>query len=438
MEEKKGIGIYPNPSRIILVCSDIFPEGIKLDSSKRIQLFKQFINCGFDYARYGGKYTEDSIIKDFFTFIKGSNLRLLLQGENLLGSEVNVKNFIDTFCKYPYLGAWELCDEPRYYIDSDNDGTVEEDRCILDEWLQKYNVIKSIQNSLPQQDRHLIFMNLCAEESIGWIGHKTYPEYLNEVREKFDPGLWSFDYYPIYEYKGMIKMHPHFFNRLQMFSDISKKSGAPFWSYCRTTEIHYQYKESFAPKPTLASISMCAFSALAHGAQGLVFWTYGERKENKDESYGSAPVDRDCNKTMTWYILKDVIAEIRKYNGVFLGCTFRECLYTGDTIPDGTKRLTGKFGAFNKIVSGKAGVLVSRFLQKPRVFNTDGKLYNDEIVMIVNRDVVNKQNIALELSGEHVVDEVTPSAISPDNGNVLNRTLDPGGYIIFHWRYALT
>lgn len=183
---------------------------------------------------------------------------------------------------------------------------------------------------------------------------------------------------------------------------------------------------------------MCAFSALAHGAQGLVFWTYGERRENKDESYGSAPVDRDCNKTMTWYILKDVIAEIRKYNGVFFGCTFRECLYTGDTIPDGTKRLTGKFGTFSKIESGEAGVLVSRFLQKSRVFNTDGKLYNDEIVMIVNRDVVNKQNIALELSGEHVVDEVTPSAISPDNGNVLNRTLDPGGYIIFHWRYALT
>ena len=102
-----------------------------------------------------------------------------------------------------------------------------------------------------------------------------------------------------------------------------------------------------------------AFTALAYGAQGIVYWTYGQRIPTPQEDYQSALVNLNGKKTATWYAAKKVNAEIRKFNNIFYGCEMKMVRHTGDKIYAGTQALSGEIGPFKSLASGGAGVVVS-------------------------------------------------------------------------------
>lgn len=384
----------------------------------------QFIECGFDYARYGKKYREVDLYTKFFHKVRGTNLRLMIYNRLLHGSQQDVKSFVDLFKFNPNLGAWQLGDEPKYSQ--------------LNSWADAAKKIKDAQvdvlYSVP------IYINLCPVKSDEWTGENTtYREYLDEVYSLFDPRIWSFDYYPVYQVKNTeeSKIRLEFYDRLNVFKNVSKETYVPFWSYCRTKEVHFLDGRSwFYPAPTLSSMQFSVFTALAFGAQGIVFWTYGQRNNNDSETYANAPIDRDGNKTEIWYLVKNIISQIRKYNDVFIGCTFVECKYTGDTEIECLDKLEGGIGAFNSIVSQESGVFVSQIWQRYRKYDTSTELLRSTYhLIVVNRDVLNSQEVTFTLKDNYEVEEITLTEIGYNAGTTIKRTLEPGGYIIFRWRH---
>ena len=52
-----------------------------------------------------------------------------------------------------------------------------------------------------------------------------------------------------------------------------------------------------------------AFSALGYGAQGIVYWTLGQRKSSPHETYTTALINLKGEKTAAWYVAKKVNLE---------------------------------------------------------------------------------------------------------------------------------
>ncbi len=207
---------------------------------------------------------------------------------------------------------------------------------------------------------------------------------------------------------------------------MSKECGTPFWAYCQS--MSFKNKDVQRPAATVPYLRFEAFSALAYGAQGIVYWTYGQRLSTKNEAYLSALVNLDGDKTPAWYAARQVNNEIKALNDVFYNSRLVDCRHTGDILYRDTKKLSGTFGPLKHIVSGKEGVMVSHL-------KTNGNDY----LIIVSRDPFSSQTVRLNFD-DVKVEELTVSSSGNNysvrkkkiNGSV-KRSLSPGGYLVFNW-----
>ena len=183
----------------------------------------------------------------------------------------------------------------------------------------------------------------------------------------------------------------------------------------------YTTKWYSRPVATEEYLRFEAFSALAYGAQGIIYWTYGQRKSNEVETYTSALVNMNGKITKSWYAAQKVNQEIKKYNDVFYECKVEQVRHTGSNLYKGTKRLSGTIGPFKMIRSKDAGVIVSLIINK-------GETY----IVLVSRDVLKKQTITLELSANKKVKNISSNKQEIyDWRKDVTLTLDKGGYVIF-------
>lgn len=384
--------VHPTPGEIsIMACSSV-SSGIQPTK----QLYKDLVDCGFNLTRDNGSL---DFFMQQFELIGGLNLKYIISSR-LLGTS-DQEWFVRTLKESKYLGGWYLIDEPHF-----------DD---LDEVKEKYI------NLYKEDPNHLIIVNLVGVISSKFTGkYKYLREYYHYIQELLSPGLWSYDYYPIlYKNGKLIIDYEQFYSDLEDFSKISKNTNRPFWAFCETME--YKAKTYSRPAATEAYLNFEAFSALAYGAQGIAYWTYGMRNSNDEEQYVSALVDKQGKKTKAWYAAKKVNNQIKRFNDVFYQCDVMEVKHTGEKLYRGTKQLTGEFGPFKSIKSGKAGVLVSHIENK-------GTKY----IVIVNHDILKKQKINLELLPYKKV--VSISLTKPQyysSGKIININLDKGGYVIF-------
>ena len=168
-----------------------------------------------------------------------------------------------------------------------------------------------------------------------------------------------------------------------------------------------------------------AFSALAYGAQGIVYWAYAQQKSLKEDSFLSAPIDMNGKKTKAWYAVQSVNQEIKAYSEVFLNSEVIDCQHTGNLDLKNVKIYQGNFGPIKTIKTEEMGVLLAHLK------NTGG-----EYLVIVNHDVNNLQCIELELSlglrGEQLLFSDDKETIT-SNGELYSSwrlSLSPGGYSV--------
>lgn len=384
--------INPTPGEITIVASTPIPHGITATH----QAYVDLIDCGFNIGMEGG---DLNYYKKQFEAIGDLDFKYIVDNSALLTD--NRTRYIKELEGNKHFAGWKFKDEPKY-----------DD---LDELAKQY---KALYKADPN---NLIYMNLIGGLNNRFTGDlKSFPAYLQLIEEKFAPPVWSYDYYPVSIKNRQISVDlTNFYYDLECFMEISQKTGRPFWAYCQSMA----YKSSYVERPAATEqyLRFEAFSALAYGAQGIVYWTYGQRKSNTAETYFSALVNSDGKKSPAWYAAKKVNAEIKKYNDVFYGCKVIGVRHTGNTNFKTTKKLTGEIGPFKSITAEKSGVLVSK------IENQDNTYY-----VIVSHDVLANQKVTLTLSPNRKVTDLTSNnnrIYSTETPFTL--TLDKGGYIIF-------
>ena len=382
----------PTPGEISIIASTPIPYGIKPSHSAYIDL----VDCGFNV---GMEQATLEYFKQQFELIGDLNFKYMIQNPALFNNQRS--EFIEAFKNEPKFAGWKFKDEP-----------------LFNDLSNLKNQNEALYKAYPQK---LIYINLVGVISQVFTGpYQNFAQYLDYIEEILHPEIWSYDFYPIITKQGKtICENELFYYALETFSAQAKKTSRPFWAYCESM----QYKTNTYSRPAAneAYLRFEAFSALAYGAQGIVYWTYGQRQPGQSEDYISALVNINGKKTSAWKAAKKVNAEIKKFNDVFFGCNVKELKHTGDIIYKGTKKLSGTFGPFKMIRSGNSGVVAS-------LIENNGSVY----IVIVSRDVFKKQKVSLELlPNQSVVDlnAAIPVQYSWRKDIVFN--LDKGGYKIF-------
>ncbi|MDR2449927.1 MAG: hypothetical protein LBD52_08220 [Prevotellaceae bacterium] len=170
--------------------------------------------------------------------------------------------------------------------------------------------------------------------------------------------------------------------------------------------------------PTHNDIRLQVYSDLAYGAQCIQYFTYADVGNLE----WRAPTGPNGEKLGTYYILKEVNAEIKALSPVFLNATVKWVRHTGE-IPVGCTELDKSMlpSVFHTLhIQGGKGALVS-LMEKG----------NDNFLVIVNHDI--NEDITVEASGAADLYRVLKDAsiVAADN---RMHTLTPGDMLIYFWK----
>lgn len=204
----------------------------------------------------------------------------------------------------------------------------------------------------------LVHINLLPIHGLG--SAPDYVAYLNVYARRFRPAYWSFDLYPILEYRPAItpapffgqchnlrpgegvQLHEHFLRTLEMMLAQSRKSGKPFWYYPMSSE--FTDKGAYYPYPLEQYLRYQVFTALAYGARGICPWRYIQDYSSVDsiftpvadiskyEMFLTNPLNIDRTRTPAWYFVRRVNREIREYGHVFLSSRVEAVYHTGISV----------------------------------------------------------------------------------------------------------
>lgn len=396
-----------------------------------------FINAGtFNQINHIFQYTEDTAY----------NLPAFVCYNYAIATPYSAISGLAQYVDNQRVLGWNLRDEPPYYLWGDVlaqlNNVVPKNNLPLIDWnglSMGYLICRQL---APNK---LAYWTLAIPEStannyLNVVGScLTYENYLNRLAQLYRPPLWSYDVYPIIEKQESGKItttvrYQHFYNSLRMMSAISVNTGSPFWAYGMIMK-HVWYDKNTAektetnwstclPLPTSGVLRFELFSALACGAQGLVYYRYGVSRRLNDPSSGSKEepefygVSAACsvninqnNNGQTVYeyvantalqqIIKRVNAEVQFYKEVFLNSVLENAyqIYESNNFSygDGIPRSTGL--ANQIIVSVHA--YASNNIQSPGVLLTTivqnkGTQREKRYVIMVSHDAYYAQVLKLD------------------------------------------
>lgn len=368
------------------------------------QKIKDIKDCGFNTILYydEGKPSADSICK-----IASRNGIDVILGAYKLKSD-KAQSYINKLSSNNNIIGWYLKDEPLF-----------KDLPALK--IEYDNLIKYT-NGKP------IYINLIGCRSDKYTGPcPTIGEYLDTIETLFHPHIWSFDYYPISVDDGNLKVqYNQFFKSLKAFHDKSLQTGRPFWSFCETVE--YKRPEIERPAATIPFLRFEAFSALAFGAKGIVYWSYELTKSRKGQ-FISALIDSTGRKTPAWHHAQMVNQEISAFSSIFANANINRIYIPNKNLL--SKQLKADFSkpidALVDIKTDGKGLLISDF-------TSNGINY----LLILNLDVENPQTVKAHFLPKyqyHQLDYKTPNSIrkSKLSSSSYQKTLPPGSYTILSY-----
>lgn len=321
----------------------------------------------------------------------------------------------------------------------------------------RYNIVK---NFLP--DNAIVLVNLVGDQNWEHLDNNSYLYYLNlfsnimNVSSEY-PYLWCYDYYPIISYNyllyknfyiikegkkdngcpldepdlsrnGIITvLYENFYDDLWLFNYKTNNKNSVFWTFIQSME--YMAASNLHPLAKESFLRFMVFSSLAMGCQGVIYWTYHQRDNENLELYLSALLDRDGERTPTWYYAKKINGEIKKYSDVFRNSEFKGYGHVGEIYKD-CNLLSTPLGIVENIeVSGK-GVLVTQLDNGSK-----------EYIIIVSHDIINFQNITIKFSiVNRLIKIMTVQELTSDVKFFITESqsqkqfsLNPGGYLIFSY-----
>lgn len=434
--------IDPVKGEIPIICDGPFHKVEGITEPAILNSLMEVKDCGFNsFTKYSDKLGQ-TLVGNILDASEEVGLKYIVKQWSLADPNY-VKGFVERFKSYPALGGWYVADEPS------------------GENLLQY--IKCAKDVLATDQNHINYMVYCINP--GFPPKKKYPKngfkkleaYLKYIDKQYAPSVWPFDFYPIRESvsngqsTGIKYADPDFYRYLEIFRNISLKTKRPFWSYCLIREILFndlrkvgnEYKtglQAIMPAQTEGTLRYAAFTSLAYGAQGLVFWGYtqgspGQKakivepplypSENPFEYYTEefklSPIDSEGNRTAVWTNLKSVLSEINKYKELFYQAETIDVRHT--TSISGTRKIKFPFGKLSSLTTEAAGVTAS-LLKKGEY----------KYLILVSHDPFNRQIITPKFKKDATLVEITSPIYADQNSSSGSIILEPGGYMIYRWK----
>jgi hypothetical protein len=217
------------------------------------------------------------------------------------------------------------------------------------------------------------------------LGTKTYTEYLERFVNEVKPQVISYDNYMVefsMDLENKEKAAGYFTNLVEV-RRVASKYNLPFFNIVSSNQIR-----PFTTVPSPANLSFQAYTTLAAGAGGVIWYTY------HGQSYGYNPLDKNENKTLVWRYLKEVNRQLS-----ILGPLIKQLKSTGvyftSPAPDPSlPRLPGNWvekiqaetpmmvGEFESKNGTRYVMVVNLSLEKSVKFKLQTKIANEKIWMV--------------------------------------------------------
>lgn len=427
--------IPPTPEEITLLA---FNPNVNNEILSDV-LCKEIVDCGFNAV--GATITYDDIPGSLENCYN-NGLSLFMRNESMM---LYTKQYVSNFKDSKGLGGWVMRPymSPSVFKDEEQE--------TLDYLKKAYDGVCETDinhDDLGNENKnrnHPIILGLAGDWNVDnhYKPIESYPDYIANVQKTFRPMLWSYMYFPDLVLPGSDvvpeERRKMFYKDLQYFAYVSRYTASPFWVFCRSMGFQHYYGWQ-APDPTEFSIRGIVFSALAYGAQGILYWTYRQPVDSNVE-YSGAPVDSDGNITPFWHRLRMVNQEVKAFNDVFYGCEMVDCrhLFNGDS--EGLKLFTHPTGPLMDIKNCENGCSApGRDLLISQIFNKgkDGKGKN-YIVIVADPFTKGCERITLQFNKYWKVTELKLTSHSeyievPVYEDYIHvATLSQGDYLIFRW-----
>ncbi len=148
----------------------------------------------------------------------------------------------------------------------------------------------------------------------------TYEEYLENFVAHASPKLLSYDHYP---FLNGDKLTDDYFYNLQAVRDCCNRHGLEFWTFIQSCS----FLENRTPSPE--DMAWQAFTSLAYGAKGLLYFTYATVTHDKKPHFGPAMVDKEGRRTDRWYAAQKINAFLKEHGSTLLGLKHEGVMFFG-------------------------------------------------------------------------------------------------------------
>jgi len=317
--------------------------------------------------------------------------RIQFDGRRRGGQNGALDGVLADYSKHPALWGYYLKDEPSASL---------------------FNSLGAANRYLLEKDpKHTPFVNLFPTYATNQqTGAFSYEQYVDEFCRVVEPKMLSYDHYALMA-DGTVR--GDYFSNLEIIRRQSIKHSIPF-NYILLSVPHGPYKDV-----TEADIRWQAFTALAYGARGLMYFTY-TTPNDPQWNYHDALIDANGKPTAKYEIAKKVNGEILKLAPTLMRLK-NVAVYHTAPVPEGCELLQPN-GLIESIKGGE--FVVGQFNSE------DGARY----ALLVNRSLTNPARAKIAFSQEVTLREVSPATgreraviVNNDNGTcVWNADFAPG------------
>ena len=328
-------------------------------------------------------------------------------------------NLVKRYGEDPAIYGWQLSDEPP---------------------VAKFEILRAAKDTIQKYDpqQRPVYVNMIPfvpniSRAFGPVENcdiKDYDGFISRFDEVFDPEILSYDSYGVGKYDGRRYRKSDIYRNLAYYRRRSEQGGKPFWAYVLGMEVTYPKTATHRHEtgywtPDAVSMGLEARSALAFGAQGLVYWTMVQRPDAKNadgdivEAYPSAPIDLYGNPTPLLDAVRKVNSDIRRYEDIFVGGTVKDVVFTKDPAPKEKLGLDlydpdAGFGPVRSVTSDGDGLTLSRI-------ENEGRNY----LVIVSFDIDRNQQVRLQF------DRPMKHLSTNQTTTHTEITISPGAWAIF-------
>lgn len=369
-------------------------------------------------------------------------------------SAENLKKVLNLYHEKSNLWGYMLTNQPTYkgWAETDENKIPTETANLR----MAYNTYVNNSHGKPA------FFNLPASTLEVWIGsnntstaggnvsntykNQLYGNYLESIDAAFHPIMLSVSLFPIKRDGGIEPASVRFdyFSMLETIGKFSHEKHIPFWLFMQCNH-SVVFNENLSihhtdPFPTEGVLRFQAMNAIAHGIQGLVFWSYGmpENKwydDNKtliSNAYYYAPITYYL-KTEVWDNCRTVINEIKKYGYILLNAEFlaaKHVLTSSSETYHKIEKLSGQFGCISSATANGKGMVITQLAKGVYCY-----------MAIVSHDFENEQKISINIPNSYTWSIVedndswdTKDSATINNTKMIEGCLKPGGILLIRYK----